>query len=147
MTQHDYEELVEASGRRRITGAIRSGITLANGANVEVQGVVAGPVTIGDDAVLTVLGSFVGDPVVNEGMLILHGQMDIDPDSIGGYLAVGIGSVLTGGGGAYVLDEDGALHRVSGKDNSLKVQADQVCYWDKVNHCFVPLNTKGDAGD
>lgn len=131
MAEFDYPDRVDAHGRRTIVGALRGGLTLSDAANVQIQGAVAGPVRIGRDAVLSVLGSFVGDVIANEGTLIVSGQAVLDASAFQGQLAVAIESVITIDDNSFILEADGSLRPVIGNvEGPLNVHADRVCYWD-----------------
>jgi hypothetical protein len=134
---------LEVTGSVVVQGTVAAGATLGDGARLDVEGALDGPVRIGRSAVLTVHGTYSGDAVVNDGLVLVAGVATLDAVRRR-RVAVAYGSMLRGAyGEAWTIDGNGRLRRLDG-GTSLDIHiaahlAANYCLWSEVAGAFLPV--------
>lgn len=145
MEPSDIHEHLVVETSRTVTGALRNGTTVRNGAQLTVYGAVSGSIHVEIDSILMAQGSFTGSIETSDGTILLYGQVDIELDEIVGNVAIGIGSLLTTRHGSFRLLPDGELEELTAShhsDGSFQVHTDRVCYFDAKTATFQPLSMR-----
>lgn len=138
----ELTDVVEVTSDLKVTGAVSAGANIAAGKHLVVEGAAAGRFLLGEDAYLTVNGSFAGEIIESDGLAILNGMAVLNPADVPGELAIGVGSLVVTDDRHFKLNPDGTLSELGGDHQavSLDVNADEVCGFDTELGMFVPLD-------
>ncbi|MHB1328056.1 MAG: hypothetical protein ACYC2K_07625 [Gemmatimonadales bacterium] len=138
----ELTDVVEVTSDLKVTGAVSAGANIAAGKHLFVQGAAVGRFLLGEDAYLTVNGSFTGEIVESDGLTTLNGMAVLNPADVPGELVIGVGSLVVMDDGHFKLNPDGTLSEVRGDHQSVSfdVRTDEVCGYDTELGIFVPLD-------
>jgi hypothetical protein len=133
------------TGELTVNGTV-TGAHIPAESSLTVNGVVNGAITVDEDGVLMVMGTFVPESTSNAGLILVAGMASVTREDLAtlGRFGVSPGSMVLD---RFALDPDGQLRELTpGSKTTLDVAENDWCIWIEHEERFIPLDEIKAAG-
>lgn len=138
--QGRFRDRLIVNRKRFVQGEVSGGADIAPGAELHVQGAIAGDFIIGTDGTLQADGAFDGRVVQNDGTVVLGGAVSTDLTQLPGIIGVKAGSVVRIDGTWGQVREDGTVHRSPGNRWGDVTISTDILLWAAASQTFTRLS-------